>query len=122
MKAIQYLASITILAFVFSMSAFARSTPKDNNSGTFNVHDTVQVGSTQLAPGRYKVEWNGPANAIHVNILQDGKTVATTTGHIKDLAQRAPYDAVTLKTTKNNTKVLSGIEFDNRTEMLQLAD
>jgi hypothetical protein len=80
----------------------------------------VQVGSTQLAPGNYKAEWNGPANDVKVDIVQNGKTVATTEGKIKDLQQPAPYDAVMIKTLQNNTKALDEIDFNHRSEALVL--
>jgi len=72
------------------------------------------------APGNYKAEWNGPANDVKVDIVQNGKTVATTEGKIKDLQQPAPYDAVMIKTLQNNTKALDEIDFNHRSESLVL--
>ena len=71
-------------------------------------------------PGNYKAEWNGPANDVKVDIVQNGKTVATTEGKIKDLQQPAPYDAVMIKTLQNNTKALDEIDFNHRSEALVL--
>jgi hypothetical protein len=101
---------------VLSLSAFA----KDSHSGKFTLSNTVQVGSTQLRPGEYKVEWNGPANNVKIEILQNGKTVATTDGQIKNLQQRAPYDAVLTRTAQDNTETLDEIDFGNRSEALVL--
>jgi hypothetical protein len=117
MKFAQYLASLAIIALVFSVSAFA----KDSHSGKFTLSDPVQVGSTQLPPGDYKAEWSGPANDVKINILQNGKTVATTQGKIQDLQKPSPYDAVLTKTLDNNTIQLDEIEFGNRTEALVLS-
>ena len=114
MKFVQYFASFAIVALVLSLSAFA----KDSHSGKFTLSDTVQVGSTQLAPGDYKAEWNGPADNVKIDIIQNGKTVATTEGKIQTLAQRSPYDAVSTKDLPNNTKQLEEIDFENRTEAL----
>jgi len=109
-----YLASLVVLAFL-SVNAFA----KDNHSGSFDLVDTARIGTTQLAPGHYKAEWSGPANDVKVAILQNGKTVATAEGHIKDLSERASYNAVVLKTLNNNTKTVDEIDFNNRTEVLK---
>ncbi|MFZ0417154.1 MAG: hypothetical protein WAM04_03555 [Candidatus Sulfotelmatobacter sp.] len=114
MKFVQYLASFAAVALLFSVSTFA----KDSHSGKFTLSDTVQVGSTQLAPGDYKAEWNGPANDVKVNIIQNGRTVATTQGKIQDLQKPSPYDAVLTRTRDNNTKDLDEIEFGNHTEAL----
>jgi len=114
MKFVQYLASFAIVAVVLSVGAFA----KDSHSGNFTLADTVQVGSAQLAPGNYKAEWDGPANDVKINITKNGKTVATAEGKVKNLEERAPYDAVAIKTLDNNTKALDEIDFNHRSEAL----
>jgi hypothetical protein len=116
MKFKQYLASFAVLALVFSLSAFA----KDNNSGNFTLSDRVQVGSTQLAPGSYKAQWKGPANDLKVDIMKNGKTVATAQGKMQELQKPAPYNAVLTKTLQNNTKQLDEIQFDKHTEAIVL--
>jgi hypothetical protein len=116
MKFMQYLASFAIMALVLSVGVFA----KDSHSGSFVLSDTVRVGSTQLAPGNYKVEWNGPPNDVKIDIMKNGKIVATTQGKIQDLQKPSPYTAVMTKPAENNMKRLDGIEFGNRTEALVL--
>jgi len=116
MKVVQYFAVFAMMALVLSAGAFA----KDGHSGNFVLSDTVRVGSTQLAPGNYRAEWDGPANDVKINIVQNGKTVATTEGKIQTLQQPSPYDAVTTRTTENNTKQLDEIEFGKRSEALVL--
>ena len=76
MKFAQFVVAFAILASVLSVNSFA----KDNHSGKFTLTDPVRVGSTELAPGRYKAEWSGPADAVKIEILQNGKTVATVPG------------------------------------------
>jgi hypothetical protein len=116
MKFRQYFASIAIVTLALSLGAFA----KDTHSGNFTLSDRVQVGATELAPGDYKADWTGPASDVKVVITQHGKTVATAEGKIRDMQQRAPYDAVLTKKTDNNTLQLDEIEFNHRTEALQL--
>jgi hypothetical protein len=115
MKFIQYLASFAVVALVLSLNAFA----KDSNSGKFTLSDTVEVGSARLAPGSYKAEWNGPANDLKIEIMKNGKTVATAQGKVQDLQKPAPYTAV-LTRTRNDTKQLHEIEFDKHTEAIVL--
>ncbi|HTS38805.1 MAG TPA: hypothetical protein VMH04_24235 [Candidatus Solibacter sp.] len=118
MKTFLSLAALAIFTFALSASSFAR----DAHSGSLNIDETVHVGSSDLAPGHYKVEWNGPNDHLQVNFLKNGKTVATAEGHIKNLSERAQSDAVVLKTLSNNTKALDEIDFNKRTEALQFAD
>jgi hypothetical protein len=117
MKVVHYLASFAIVTLVLSVGAFA----KDDHSGSFTLSETVRVGSTELGPGRYKAQWTGTANDVKVDILRDGKTVATTQGAIKSLGQPSPYDSVTTKTLDDNSKALDEIDFNKRSDALVLA-
>jgi hypothetical protein len=117
MKVVHYLASFAIVMLVLSVGAFA----KDDHSGSFTLSETVHVGSTELGPGRYKAQWTGTANDVKIDILRDGKTVATTQGSIKNLGQPSPYDAVTTKTLQDNSKALDEIDFNNKSDALMLA-
>lgn len=112
-----YFSSLAIVMLTLSLAAFA----KDNHSGKFSVAENVRVGSTTLAPGDYKAQWTGDGNGVKVEILQNGKTIASTEGTVKSLPQPSPYDAVTTKTLGDNTKQVDEIDFDHRSEALVLA-
>lgn len=115
----KYLGLLATMAFVLSLTAFA----KDTQSGKFTLDSPTQVGSTQLSPGTYKAEWSGPANAVKVDIMHHGKTVATTEGQIKDLQRPSRYNAVTVVPMTNNPqeKEVREIDFSNRSEALQFS-
>lgn len=117
MRFSQYLASSAVIALMFSTSAFA----KDNRSGKFTLSDTVQLGSATLQPGDYKAEWSGAAPNVKVDIVQNGKIVATTFANIKNLPQPAPYTAVVIETRPDNTKKVEEIDFDHRGEALVIS-
>jgi hypothetical protein len=116
MKFIRSYALFTVAALALSISAFA----KDSHSGKFTLPDTVQIGSSQLTPGDYKAEWSGPADNVKIDILRNGKTVATTQGKLQNLDHSSPQDAVVIRTLDNNTKALDEIEFGNHTQALVL--
>jgi hypothetical protein len=109
----KYLGVLMALSFMLSLAGFAKD--KDMNSGQFDLDQTAKIGSTMLQPGHYKAEWSGPANAANVQILQNGKTVATTKGTVKELPQKAPYDAVTVN---SQTHRVDEIDFSHRAEAL----
>jgi hypothetical protein len=117
MRFIKYLASVVAVALVLSLGAFA----KDHDSGNFDLASTARVGSTTLQPGHYKAEWTGPNNAVQISIIQDGKTIATAQGKLKELPSKAQADAVTLRTLDNNTKQVEEIDFNHHTEALELS-
>ena len=115
MKSVKYLASLTAFALILCAAAFA----KDNKSGSFDLAEPAHVGSTLLQPGHYKAEWTGPENSLQVTILENGKTVATTEGTMKQLPSKATSDEVTLKTVNESMQV-EQIEFNNRPEALMI--
>src|SRR5215469_8764488 len=115
MRFVQYLALLATFALTLSLGAFA----KEANSGNFDIGQNATIGRTLLKPGHYKAEWTGPNNALNVKIIEHGKTVATTRGHLKELPAKSPYDAVQFRTDKSQR--LDEIDFNNRTEALVLA-
>jgi len=117
MTFVKYFASFAIVTLLLSAGAFA----KDTHSGNFTLPETVRVGSTMLEAGEYKAEWNGPADKVKVDILRNGKVVATAEGAIKDLGQPSAYNAVTTKTLDDNSKTLDEIDFNKRSEALIFA-
>jgi len=116
MQAIKYVASIAALTLFFSLGVFA----KDANSGKFDLTDTAQIGSTTLQPGHYTAEWSGSKDALNVTIVNHGKTVATAHGQLKEMPEKAPYNAVVSHPLNGNTQQVDEIHFDHRTEALVL--
>ncbi|MGA7294670.1 MAG: hypothetical protein WBW53_16350 [Terriglobales bacterium] len=119
MKALARLTLLTMLTFAMTTISFAKKTNK--NEGSFTLPDTVRIGSTDLRAGDYKAEWKEETGgAVKVDILQHGKTVATTEGKLKELQQPAPYNAVITKPLNNNAKTIDEIDFSNRKQALVL--
>jgi len=117
MTTVKYIASIAALTLVFSLGAFAGS----SNSGKFDLLQPARVGTTVLQPGHYTAEWNGPNDSLQVTILNHGKTVATAHGHLKEMPNKSPYNAVSVNTRHENPPQVDEIDFDNRSESLMLA-
>lgn len=109
-------ASLAVLGLVLSAGAFA----KDAQSGKFTLSDAARVGNTELQPGDYKAQWSGPAENLQISIIQNGQTVATTQGKLKNLDKPAPYAAVTERTLTDQTKQIDEIDFNHSKEALVL--
>jgi hypothetical protein len=116
MKYGKYLALMAALAFLLSSAAFA----KTKDEGSMQLTDRAQVGSTQLKPGSYKVEWNGTGNQVNVDILRHGKTIATVPAKLVQHANPSPYNAVVTDPGKNQVAHVREIDFSNRREALVL--
>lgn len=117
MRFINYVAVLAAFAMIFSLGAFAKA----KNSGSFDLTQTARIGSTVLQPGHYKAEWTGSNDALQVSVLDHGKTVATAKGNLKELPEKSPDNAVTVRIHRNNSPQVDEIEFSNRTEALVLA-
>jgi len=111
MKQMKFLALLSTLAVLFSLSAFAR----DNNQHSVDLADTVQVGGTQLQPGHYKLEWQGTGPAVQVTFLRNGKTVAMAPGTLKTNDEQITQDQVITNTT---SKELNEIDFRRNKEAI----
>ncbi len=116
MKYAKYLAAFAVICLMTTAGSFASTKSKD--VGHLNIDESVQVGSTHLSPGDYKVEWNGNASNVQINILKGENVVATAEGKIVELDKPAKGDSVTTKPLNNSTRVVDEIEFNNRKESL----
>ena len=119
MKCAKYLAAITVFSIAMSVSLLADTAAKE--SGKITIPDTVQVGSTRLAPGDYKVEWTGTGDNVQISILSGKKVKATAEGKIVQLPEPANSNAIVTRSAGNNMRALDQIQFNNRKEALQLA-
>ena len=109
-----------LCALLLSSLAFAK---KDEHSGKFDLLQPAQIGSTQLPPGHYKVEWQPEqGNSVKLEVMREGKTVVTTEAKLKNLAQPSPYNAVTTEPTSqdHNRLKIEEIDFSNRKVALVL--
>jgi hypothetical protein len=111
MKSVKYLALLSTFALLFSLSAFAR----DKNQHSVDIPDTLQVGSTQLQPGTYKVEWQGTGPSVQVTFLQNGKAVATVPGTLTSNKDQPAQNDIVTDTTSSNTKTLAKIDIGHDT-------
>ncbi|MGC2185625.1 MAG: hypothetical protein WA637_20325 [Terriglobales bacterium] len=116
MKYMEYLGGAALVGLLLlPAGAFAR----DKNEGNLKLFDPVRVGSTQLQPGDYKVEWNGTGPTVNVDILRDKKTVATTSAKL--IGYTSGYDAVVTKpaTSKTQANDLEEVDFGKQKAGLQ---
>jgi hypothetical protein len=117
MRIAGFSALLCAFAIVLSTGAFAKA----KNEGWFDLTQAATVGVTQLQPGHYKVEWTGTSGTVNVDIMRNGKTVATTQGTLKELASPSPYSAVTLKASTNHHDRIEEIDFHNHKDALVLS-
>jgi uncharacterized protein with FMN-binding domain len=117
MKVTKSLALIFGVAMLLSVMAFAKDKANEAN---VEVPEAVQVGSTTLQPGTYKVQWNGTGDNVQVNFLMHHKTVATTQATLAENQTESPYTDVVTEKGANNQKQLVEIDFSKSKQVLKL--
>jgi hypothetical protein len=123
MKHIQYLSAAALALMLLPATTFAKdkSKDKDKNEGTLMLSSPVQVGSTMLEPGTYKVEWQNSGSTANVDILQGNKTVATVPATVVSYTD-SQDEAITHHPAEDPQKqTLEEIDFAKQKQGLRLA-
>ena len=82
----------TVALVLLSVSAWASDKMKAN----IQIYEAVHVGSTQLAPGEYKMTWTGTGASTEVTFSQGKKVIATVPAQVSQV--RSGYDGPVLRT------------------------
>lgn len=77
-----------------------------NKTQTITLYDSLQFGSTLLAPGNYQVKWDGNGPVVHVT-LASGKHSATADATLVNAEHQGPG---VIYTTRGAVKVLNEID------------
>jgi hypothetical protein len=112
-KYFQCIAVLSTFTLLFPLGALAR-----DNKRSVDITDAVQVGSTQLKPGNYKVEWRGTGPVVQVSFEQNGETVVTLPATLKTNDGQVTQDAVETRGSSADRKVLEEIDFRHQKEAL----
>jgi len=98
-------------AMVFAVPALAFAASK--NSANVSLDQPVNVAGTQLAPGQYKLSWEGTGPDVTVVFTQGKKTIATTSAKL--VSNRNNQEAIETTTAGDNKSVLQAVDLKNLT-------
>jgi len=93
----------TIALVLLSVSGWASDKMKAN----IQIYNTVNVGSTQLAPGEYQLTWTGTGTNAEAIFLQGKKVIATVPAQVTE--ERSGYSGPALQ-TDSVSNTLTGVE------------
>jgi hypothetical protein len=113
MKSHCYTAALLLAASLLPATAFA----KDKADAKFSLTYAAQFGNTELAPGSYKIQWEGTGDNVQVTALQHGKIVATAFAKLVESAKPADSSEVTYGTV-GEKKTVNEIDFSKSKESL----
>jgi hypothetical protein len=103
--------SLSVVAMVLLTHGLAFAGPK--NSADLQLNQTVKVAGTQLAPGKYKVNWQGSGPDITVSFTDGKKTVATVPAKLVNDSNSE--EAIETDMVPNTTTVLRAIDLKHFT-------
>ena len=101
-------------AMLFATTAFAA------NKGSLQVQSTTMAGKTQLPPGEYTVQWEGPGPDVELKIKLHNRVKATVPAKVIPLDQPLREDAAILYTDGNGGRRLLEIRFSGKKFFLQI--
>ena len=104
MQQLKYAALLATIVSTLALLSPVGALARDKNQHSVQIPATLQVGSTQLEPGNYKVEWQGTGPDVQVNFVRNGKTVATVPGTLNANDKRVVQDAIVTDTASSTLK------------------
>jgi len=107
------------LALLLATSAFAAN---KGNKGALDLDTPATIAGHQLAPGEYKLTWDGTGSNVELMILSHGKLVATVPAHLIELSQPERNDAIESSTNADGSQTLNKIDFGGKKYALAFGD
>lgn len=91
----------------------------DTHKGGLRLGSAVQLGDKQLPAGDYTVKWDGSGPNVQVNIIRDGKVVATAPAQVVDLGRKWPQDSAETTAGAAGNRSLTEIRFEGKSFALK---
>ena len=107
------------LALLLTTGAFAANKA---NKGSIELDQPATIGAHQLAPGEYKLTWDGTGPNVDLMILSHGKLVATVPARVLELSRPQPSNAYEAHTNADGSQSLTEIDFGGKKYALAFGD
>ena len=110
--------SLTLgVAVLLASSAFAGT-----NKTTLQVQEATTISGTKLAPGEYKVQWEGNGPNVEMSILKGKNVVAKVPARVVELPSAAPSDAAVVRRNDDGSRSLSEIRMSGKKYALAVGE
>ena len=100
--------ALLIFAVTVSISAFAGS----KSESLTLLHD-AQLNGTTIPAGEYTVKYDPNGSTCLVKVMKGSKTVATSNGELKQLADKPRHDQVVLQDAAGGVPAVTEMDFSN---------
>jgi hypothetical protein len=75
------------------------------------LNHSMTIGGVTLAPGDYKLQWEGSGPEVELSILQNGRVLLQTPARLTSLDGPAADTAAVTRVGDNGDRVLIGVRF-----------
>ena len=117
MKGSRNLVALAGTSLLLVASAFAAGT----GQGTLHLYESVDVQGKQLAPGEYKLQWNGEGPKVELNITSSKKSVVSVPAQLIPVGEAYTTDGYAAK-SEDGKNALTEIFFHGKDYELRLGD
>lgn len=107
------------LALLLATSAFAAN---KGNKGSIELDQPATIAGHQLAPGKYKLTWDGTGSNVELMILSQGKLVATVPAQLIELNRPERSNAYELHRNDDGSQSVKEIDFGGKKYALAFGD
>ena len=107
------------LALLLATSAFAAN---KGNKGSIELDQPATIAGHQLAPGEYKLTWDGTGSNVELMILSYGKLVATVPAHLIELSRPERNNGYELQKNDDGSQSVNEIDFGGKKYALAFGD
>ena len=118
MKGSRNLVALAGTSLLLVASAFAAGT----GQGTLHLYESVDVQGKQLAPGEYKLQWNGEGPKVELNITSSKKSVVSVPAQLIPVGEAYTTDGYAAKKSEDGKNALTEIFFHGKDYELRLGD
>lgn len=105
-------AIILLVIVAVAVSAFAGDTNVKFPTATI-------INGQKIEPGQYTLKYDIKGNIAEVKVLQNQKTVATTTANVIESKDKAAYDGVVRESNQDGTSTLKELQFANKKQVIR---
>jgi hypothetical protein len=101
------------------MSAWAADSAPALTKGHLELQQLTNVAGTQLASGKYRIEWTGTGDQVDLKIFRGSKEIVSTRARIVKV-DAAPYDRVSFTTGEKGARSLTQIALSKQKFALRI--
>lgn len=117
MKGLRNLVTLAGASLLLASCVFAAAAGK----GALHLYDTVEVQGKQLAPGDYRLQWNGEGPKVELTITNGKETVVSVPAEVVTVTDKNRSDGYTAMKV-NGSNELTEISFGGKSYELRLAN